>query len=509
LHIDKNNNLWACTALGGLVKVNVTTGQVIKQYKQVDNDPASLSGNSVTGLVEYSDSIMMVASLGVNILNTKTGKYTHINTRDGLPSNAIVSLQRDKLGNLWTTMSGAISKISWPSQKIEVYKKEDGVLNDAFQVNGIQLFKDGRIAAATSKDFIYFNPKNLRSNQSPPDVKITGLQIFDEELNADSVLTLNDKLRLSYEQSFLTIQFSSLTYLTDKFTYYYKLEGLDKDWIKTNNLSASYNHLAGGNYTFHVKCENGDGMQSKNISSLKIYIRPPFWETWWFFFLLAAGTTGFLYFIHRLRINRLVDMQQVRTRIARDLHDDMGSTLSTINILSEMAKMKIDKDTNVTKDYLAKISDNSSRMMEAMDDIVWSINPMNDNMQKITARMREYATNLFEAKDIEYTFQVDEGVKHITLDMEARRDFFLIFKEAVNNLSKYSKCQHAKIKIETYEYTMLMKIQDDGIGFDVKNADNGNGLANMQKRAQSLNGILTIKSKPNVGTKVVLEVKFA
>jgi predicted RNA-binding protein Jag len=93
--------------------------------------------------------------------------------------------------------------------------------------------------------------------------------------------------------------------------------------------------------------------------------------------------------------------------------------------------MKIDKDLNVTKDYLTKISDNSSRMMEAMDDIVWSINPMNDNMQKITARMREYATNLFEAKDIDYTFLVDESVKQIKLDMESRRDFFLIFKEAI------------------------------------------------------------------------------
>jgi signal transduction histidine kinase len=130
-------------------------------------------------------------------------------------------------------------------------------------------------------------------------------------------------------------------------------------------------------------------------------------------------------------------------------------------------------------------------------------------MQKITARMREYATNLLEAKEIEYSFEVDEAVKQVRLDMESRRDFFLIFKEAVNNLAKYSECTYAQIKIEVYEYTMLMKIQDNGKGFVVKEADSGNGLSNMQKRAQSLNAKMNIDSHPGVGTKIVLEVNFA
>ena len=134
---------------------------------------------------------------------------------------------------------------------------------------------------------------------------------------------------------------------------------------------------------------------------------------------------------------------------------------------------------------------------------------MNDNMQRITARMREYATSMLEAKDIEYTFHVDEAVKQIKLDMEARRDFFLIFKEAINNLAKYSNCKRAVIKIETYDYTMVMKIQDDGVGFNVNDVDNGNGLTNMNKRAKSLNAKLLIDSQPGVGTKIMLELIFA
>jgi len=187
----------------------------------------------------------------------------------------------------------------------------------------------------------------------------------------------------------------------------------------------------------------------------------------------------------------------------------MGSTLSTINILSEMAKMKVNKDSEKTGEYLNKISDNSSRMMEAMDDIVWSINPMNDNMVKITARMREFATGVLEAKNIDFTFRVDEEVKELKLDMEARRDFFLLFKEAVNNLAKYSQCRHATIDISVNKSKLYMKIQDDGIGFDVNSADSGNGLTNMRKRAQTLGGNLQINSVPQKGTVVALDVNVS
>ena len=255
-----------------------------------------------------------------------------------------------------------------------------------------------------------------------------------------------------------------------------------------------------------VKAVSYEGATSKNITSFTIYIKPPFWERWWFYLLGILAVGGIVYGIYRVRINRLIDMEKVRRRIARDLHDDMGSTLSTINILSEMAKMKIDSDKPSTKTYLTKISDNSSRMMEAMDDIVWSINPVNDNMQKITARMREFAANVLEAKNIEYSFKVDEEVKDIKLNMEERRDFFLIFKEAINNLAKYSNCKHANIEISIRRSKLQMKIQDDGTGFDVNDSDNGNGLINMKKRARSMRGNLSIESATSVGTKIQLEV---
>ncbi|MBL0336126.1 MAG: hypothetical protein IPP73_12690 [Chitinophagaceae bacterium] len=182
-----------------------------------------------------------------------------------------------------------------------------------------------------------------------------------------------------------------------------------------------------------------------------------------------------------MRINRILAVEQIRNRVARDLHDDMGSTLSTINILSSMAKSKLNTDTVKTSEYISKISDNSQRMMEAMDDIVWSIKPANDSMQKITARMREFATSVLEAKNIELSFRTEDSVHDVKLNMEARRDFFLIFKEAVNNVAKYSQCKQARVHISVHNSRLMLVVEDDGKGFDVQTVDSGNGLGNMQK----------------------------
>ena len=192
--------------------------------------------------------------------------------------------------------------------------------------------------------------------------------------------------------------------------------------------------------------------------------------------------------------------------MARDLHDDMGSVLSTINILSTMTKTKMAEDPVKASEYIGKISDNSQRMMEAMDDIVWSIKPANDSMQKITARMREFATSILEAKDIELDFKVDEKVNDVKLNMEARRDFFLIFKEAINNVAKYSRCGKCSIHISLHQHRLLLDVHDNGIGFDVNKADSGNGLSNMHKRAEAMKGRVSIQSKPGEGTQVTLNL---
>jgi signal transduction histidine kinase len=178
-----------------------------------------------------------------------------------------------------------------------------------------------------------------------------------------------------------------------------------------------------------------------------------------------------------------------------------------------MAVKKIESDQKASQDYMGRISDSSSRIMEAMDDIVWSINPVNDSMRKILARMKEFAGNVLEASDIDYTFTVDETVKDMTFDMEWRREIFLVFKEAINNIVKYSKAAKVDITVRKQKNVLQMTINDDGVGFntddDHQGAMRGNGLRNMRKRAEAMNGSLKIISAPESGTSVELRIPLA
>jgi len=209
----------------------------------------------------------------------------------------------------------------------------------------------------------------------------------------------------------------------------------------------------------------------------------------------------------RARNKRKMEAEKVRSRIARDLHDDMGSTLSTINILSEMAKKKIDTDIPNTKKFIHQISDNSVRMMESMDDIVWNIDPSNESMENVLSRMREFAGNLLEASGINYSFREDKEVGCMNLELGKRHDLFMIFKEAVNNLAKHSGCCNAAIELSVKKNILQLLITDNGKGFKNDGFSEGNGIGNLYKRAAALHGTLIIDSQINKGTKIELKIQ--
>jgi signal transduction histidine kinase len=205
------------------------------------------------------------------------------------------------------------------------------------------------------------------------------------------------------------------------------------------------------------------------------------------------------------RSKRLLEIEKVRNNIARDLHDDMGSALSSINILSQVAL--VEKNGN-TQSYLQRIGDQSSRMMEDMSDMVWSINPRNDSMNQVLIRMREFASEIFEIKNIEYQFQ-ENGMAHVILNAEQRKNLFLIFKESINNAAKYSEASRVEISLHQQGQFLVMSIQDNGRGFDEKTIKARNGLRNLRERAKEINGTLELQSAIGKGTEVVLKMPIA
>lgn len=210
--------------------------------------------------------------------------------------------------------------------------------------------------------------------------------------------------------------------------------------------------------------------------------------------------------INRYRVlnktRRLVELERMRNTIARDLHDDIGSTLSSINIISQMAL----KDANGSSSNFQRIAQHSSSMMESMSDIVWSINPNNDSPEQVVSKMKEFAAEILDPLDIGYTFTGEENLHAVTLDAATRKNLLLIFKEAVNNAAKYSGASIITIHFNKQADTLEVVIQDNGKGFDAEVISSGNGLRNMKARATSLRGKLELKSSAGTGTAISLSI---
>lgn len=201
------------------------------------------------------------------------------------------------------------------------------------------------------------------------------------------------------------------------------------------------------------------------------------------------------------RFKRQAELERMRQNIARDLHDDIGSTLSSINIMSKLAMQQNDNSS-----HLQKISTYSSHMMETMSDMVWSINPVNDSVEQMLAKMKEFAGEMLEPKNIQYEFAHDNSVSEIRLDVEKRKSLFLIFKEAINNIAKYSEASQVFIRLSYTTGILHMQVQDNGKGFDASVNTSGNGLKNMAARAQAIKGKWTQLTEPGKGTSIAIEI---
>jgi signal transduction histidine kinase len=210
--------------------------------------------------------------------------------------------------------------------------------------------------------------------------------------------------------------------------------------------------------------------------------------------------------IEQLKANELLQsrMQHIRNKIAQDLHDDIGSTLSSISILSGLALEE--RNSGQALETMSEIKDSSIMLMERMDDIVWSINPRNDSLENLLVRVKHFATTLFEAREINYTIRIQENIHEVKLPSDYRQHIYLVLKEAINNLVKYAKATRADILIGFDRKVLELSVKDDGCGFDTSGQSTGNGIPGMRRRAELMNAELDIRSVPGGGTEMNLTV---
>ena len=509
LMVDSKGYLWVCTIVDGIYKIDPKTDNIIEHITSKDPPTRRLIDNSVADVLEYNDSTILIVSSGLNVYNTKRNTITHVTTEHGLPMPYINSIEKDKRGNLWLGMVNGLCRYDLRTRNFSMYDRTDGIRNDKFKIAASYLMRDGRLLFGTSNDFVVFNPDKVKSSSNLPTVVITDIKLGATSLLVDSIQKLPE-LKLRYDDKSITIDFASLSYVKkNKLTYYYKLEGIDKDWILADMTQrAVYTYLPTGNYTFMLKAQNVDGAFSNQVTSLKIKMNPPFWKTWWFLGLVIIAGVIFLYWLDQQRMNRLRATESIRTRIATSLTEDMTNSISSINISSELAKTKVDKDVERTKEYISQISDTSNRMVQAMYDMVWSIQPDNDTMQHTIDRMKSFAAEIEATHHTDIVFDIGKSVSKLELDMEFRYELLSIYKEAITNAAKHADARHIQVMLDCRKRLLRLSIEDDGEGFDLESVVMGRGINDMRRRASAINATLKIKSYINTGTIIKVETKI-
>jgi signal transduction histidine kinase len=317
-------------------------------------------------------------------------------------------------------------------------------------------------------------------------------------------------LDLSPQSNQLQIDFVALGFAAGEgLRYQYRLEGAGQDWSPlTEQRTVNFANLAAGGYRLLVRAVNADGVMSDPPATFSFTIQRPFWQRWWFLTLVAVMVGLAAYALYRYRLTRLLELERVRTRIASDLHDDIGANLTRIAILSEVAHSHLHDEKASIENPLSSIAQISRESVASMGDIVWAINPRRDHLIDLIQRMRRLASEVFAGRRIEYEFRAPESEDELRLGADVRRDVFLVFKEAVTNTARHAGCSNVEIELRVERSSIVLTVHDDGRGFDTKASTEGNGLLSMKRRAASLGGDLQVSSIEGKGTQISLKVPF-
>ncbi|MBK8339285.1 MAG: hypothetical protein IPK99_04450 [Flavobacteriales bacterium] len=469
------------------------------QYQTGATGPRQLPGNYVTAIVISGDTVWC-AMRDAGLACTVAGRAIAFTPPAHIPNDAL-GLTRDEQGRLWYCTSEGLVRFDPRTREWLHVPVNDG--HELRRLNSsILTLNDGRIAFCTDRHLVTFDPTVF---DALPALPVPGLM---ELKNTWGPLPVHARtVEIPYRSSAFDAVFSALSPTgAGPLEFVYRLEGVDSEArVTTAREGIRYSGVPVGTYRLLVRVRDAYGRTGPEHALLTVTVTGPFWQRWWFFVLvLGAGALG-MYAISRLRQRQRLKLQGVRDRIARDLHDDIGSTLGSISYYSEALKRKLEHaEDDMAQQVAEKIGTSSRAMIEQMSDIVWSVDPKNDDAASLIERMRGFGGDLLSTRGIVLHFNAAPGLGERKLSAEQRRNIFLIYKEALHNAAKYAQCTSITVSIATKGRELLISIRDDGKGFDPTNVDsyNGNGLGNMRTRANMIGARVDVLSAPGQGTDV-------
>jgi ligand-binding sensor domain-containing protein/signal transduction histidine kinase len=518
---DQNGSIWVGTAGDGLFSVD---GKA--------DGPWTKHGGWLSDWVRTlyldSDGTLWIGTGGGGLSRLKKGKVATFTTREGLPDNTVSQILEDDSGNLWLggdrgivcVSKGELENVA--AQKIaavypRVFGRTEGMLSEecisGFFPIGLKT-KSGLLWFPTQDGIVVVDPHHQTRDTSAPAVVL-------EETLVDGVPDTADSLRLAPGKHRIEFRYTGFNFdAPERVRFRYRLDALDSDWMEAGaSRAAPYSYVPPGHYEFHVIACNSEGVWNTLGASVPLVVLPHLWQEWWFLTLVAVGLIALAGGVLRVVVKRKMQrrlaqlerervLEKERARIAQDLHDDLGSSLTRISLLSGLAREDKDNASQVEA-HVNKISQSAAQTLRALEEIVWAIRPGSDSLQSLVEYIAHFANELFEGDGVRCRLNLPADLPSRPLPPEMRHNIFLVVKEALTNSLKHSGGHEVRVQAKLEGDSLEIVVQDDGNGFDTFGQSRGQGLGNMRRRAQAMGARVDIDSRPGHGATVRLLLHLA
>lgn len=515
LHAARDGALWV-GAERGLFRL---AGGTLRAFGAADG----LRGPFVTSIHEEGDGTLWFGTYEHGLHRYRDGRFAALTTREGLHHDGVWRMLDDGHGGVWMSSDQGIFRVDHarlhavadavargervpPPLAPVVFTEAEGMPNresNRASPGGWRL-ADGRLVFNNVAGIVVIDPRSAVAAPPPPHAVIQRVVADGKPLPVPAA----DLPTLPPGTKHLAFDFAALSFIAPEQNHYrYRLDGYDDAWVQGGTQPrAAYTNLPPGRYLFRVQGASGASPWGGPGAVYPFVVRPFPWQTWWFRLLAAAAVGGLVVLAYRRRVTRLLEMERLRLRIASDLHDDVGSNLSSIALLSEMLRGRAHVD-GLDRRQLDRLHQVAGETIGALRDVIWLIDPEHDDLAHLVGRMRGVTGDLLNGTAC--AFDVDEPVAARPLGAAFMRNVLLIYKEALHNVARHARARRVAIRVVDAQGVFVLHVEDDGVGFAEAAVRPGRGLANMRRRARQSGGRLEIARLPCGGTRVTFSARMA